>query len=88
MPGPIFWPPTGYEIGFAVGRLMAQADEREPTGPDWREFLRNDLCSLCGNRGVIDTRGMKSPAGVDCGDVHYCICPNGRAWKRLKATLQ
>lgn len=29
---------------------------------DWMEFLNHNLCSLCGNRGYIDTTGIKSPA--------------------------
>jgi hypothetical protein len=40
------------------------------------------LCSLCGNTGVIDTRGRAiSPAGYDAGMRHYCLCPNGRAMR-------
>lgn len=40
------------------------------------------LCSLCGNSGHIDTRGkVFSPAGVECGSIMYCVCPNGRALK-------
>lgn len=42
-------------------------------------YTRKDLCSLCGNSGQIDTRGLKSSAGVECGDLHFCICPNGQA---------
>jgi hypothetical protein len=38
------------------------------------------LCSLCGNMGVIDTRGRAiSGAGIDAGRLNYCICPNGDA---------
>lgn len=50
----------------------------------WLEFMVNGLCSLCGNRGVIDSRGVQSFAGVECGGLHYCICPNGRALKAHK----
>lgn len=36
------------------------------------------LCSLCGNSGKIDTRGVRSAAGVECGGINFCICPNGQ----------
>lgn len=44
------------------------------------------LCGLCGNNGIIDTRGhVRSPAGWPTGIRRFCICPNGRAllkgWK-------
>lgn len=36
------------------------------------------LCSLCGNRGIIDTRATAiSHAGVKSGKEQFCICPNG-----------
>jgi hypothetical protein len=46
----------------------------------WEEFIRNDLCMLCGQKGFIRT-DQRSPAGVYCGGIGFCICPNGRAWK-------
>ena len=47
------------------------------------EFGKKGHCCLCGNRGIIDTRGrIFTPAGRECGDVVFCICPNGRAWKK------
>ena len=54
----------------------------------WREFLNHNRCGLCGNRGLVDTRSSAlSPAGVHCGVMRPCICPNGRAikddWVRL-----
>ena len=55
-----------------------------------REFLGPNTngtppchCGLCGNSGIIDTRGkVFTAAGVACGGVFFCICPNGRAIKR------
>ncbi len=42
------------------------------------------FCGLCGNKGVIDTRGVvKTPQGADCGIEAYCICPNGRKMKTV-----
>jgi hypothetical protein len=51
-----------------------------PTTDLWIEhFQEAGLCSLCGQRGIIDTRGLRSPAGVLCGKLNFCICPNGQA---------
>ena len=51
----------------------------------WRRCYVDDisgLCSLCGNRGQIDTRATAiSNAGVKCGGIHYCFCPNGQAMR-------
>ena len=41
-------------------------------------FAPLGLCSLCGNRGTIDTRGVRTNAGVLVGRVNWCICPNGQ----------
>jgi hypothetical protein len=48
---------------------------------DWTEFIVKGMCSLCGQKGIIDTRGIRTPANFECGGLHYCICPNGRALK-------
>lgn len=48
------------------------------------EYAKSGHCCLCGNRGVIDTRGkVFTPAGVECGVLAFCICPNGRAIKKM-----
>jgi len=48
------------------------------------EYAQKNHCCLCGNRGLIDTRGkVFTPAGFECGAVVFCICPNGRTWKKL-----
>lgn len=39
-------------------------------------------CSLCGNRGVIDTRGVRTYAGVEVGRLNWCLCPNGRVMRK------
>ena len=53
------------------------------------EFLSaQGYCCLCGNDGVIDTRGkLKTRTGIDCGARVYCICPNGRKMKKLKVNI-
>lgn len=48
----------------------------------WLEFMVGGMCSLCGQSGIIDTRGIRTPAKFECGGLHYCICPNGRALKK------
>lgn len=45
----------------------------------WLEHYCTTCCSLCGNRGWIDTRGTRTSAGVEVGRINYCICPNGQA---------
>ena len=56
----------------------------------WLQHYVNEnvrLCSLCGNTGVIDTRGRAmSHAGVDAGRLNDCICPNGQAYRENRAT--
>ena len=64
------------------------ASPRDFTDEDmWLEFLgppgAESYCGLCGNFGVVDTRGkVVSPRGGDCGVRAFCICPNGRSMKQ------
>lgn len=45
--------------------------------------IKLPICGLCGNSGMIDTRGyVKSPRGTPCGILAHCICPNGRHIRR------
>ena len=54
-----------------------------------REFSSTGHCVLCGNAGVIDTRGkLFTAAGVECGDKVFCICPNGRVMKSKGVSLE
>lgn len=55
-----------------------------PIKVDWEEFIYKNMCSLCGNWGWIDSRHIKTPAGLECGQINYCICPNGREMKKRK----
>ena len=48
----------------------------------WHEYYSNGHCTLCGNHGIIDTTGTKTPAGHVVGRVNYCICPNGQAYRK------
>ena len=51
------------------------------------EFLSDSghLCGLCQNHGYIDTR-RRMTGGA--GGLYYCVCPNGRAYKRVKVDLE
>lgn len=44
----------------------------------WLRFYATNCCTLCGNSGYIDSRGVKTAAGIDVGRVNYCVCPNGQ----------
>ena len=53
----------------------------------WLEFLGpsgvESHCGLCGNTGIVDTRGkVTSSHGDECGVRACCICPNGRIIKQ------
>lgn len=62
--------------------MAAQAERNQPVEDYWAEHFvgtKYALCTLCGNRGIIDTRGRAiSPAGQEAGKLNYCICPNGQ----------
>lgn len=53
----------------------------------WLKYYCTDHCTLCGNRGWIDTTGTRTAAGVLVGRVNYCICPNGQALRAHGAEL-
>ena len=63
------------------------ADHDQVNNDTWLKFLGppgakawESCCGLCGNSGIVDTRGkVRSPIGKDCGVRAFCICPNGRA---------
>lgn len=60
-------------------------DKRTPSKALWLEFVHptHHCCGLCGNKGIIDTRGrVFTFAGVEVGVDSFCICPNGRVMKR------
>lgn len=71
---------------------------RAITGPQFKNLWLDEFvtrvgergrCMLCGNEGEIDTRGkVFDGAGVDCGGVAFCICPNGRELKRAVEKAQ
>ncbi len=55
----------------------------------WLKYLNRkyNLCGLCGNSGVIDTRPTAiSGAGIRSGIVSFCICPSGRCLEKQNPT--
>lgn len=73
-------------ISLSRKRTRAMADHDPVNNDTWLEFLGppgvESWCGLCGNSGIVDTRGkVESPRGDDCGVRTCCICPNGRAIK-------
>lgn len=48
----------------------------------WHKHYATDHCTLCGNRGVIDSRGVATPAGLVVGRLNWCLCPNGQALRK------
>jgi hypothetical protein len=51
----------------------------------WLDHYCTHACTLCGNGGVIDSRGVTTAAGVAVGRLNWCICPNGTTIRRLRA---
>lgn len=63
---------------------MAKLPTRASLEELWvQDYAPRDLCCICGNRGIIDTRGkVFAASGVECGALVFCICPNGQAMKK------
>ena len=62
--------------------VKKQSAEIKPVTDYWYEFYCLNHCTLCGNSGWLDTRGVRTPAGVETGRVNWCICPNGQAFRK------
>lgn len=43
--------------------------------------VNGHVCTLCGGKGIIDTRIVKSIAGKHCGRLNWCICPPGQHYR-------
>jgi len=55
-------------------------DLNQPVADYWlAHYVRREMCSLCGQSGIIDTRSTAiTQTGLRCGAIHFCICPNGQ----------
>lgn len=62
---------------------MATHETNKPLTAYWLEhYVRRQMCSLCGQSGILDTRATAiTTTGLRCGEVHFCICPNGQAMR-------
>lgn len=61
--------------------------EHNPITAYWLKHYATDHCCLCGNSGVIDTRGVRTAAGVEVDRLNYCICPNGQGMREQGVNL-
>lgn len=50
----------------------------------WLEHYCDEQCTLCGNSGIVDTRGVKTAAGHNVGRINFCICPNGQTLRKAR----
>lgn len=73
----------GCETAAHALAQMGIPRERDPVRNEvvvdyWHKFYCTEHCSLCGNSGIIDSRGKRTAAGVSAGRRNWCICPNGQ----------
>lgn len=74
-----------------VRKISNTADENELVTDymfTYYDAPDNHMCTLCGQRGIIDTRGVKTPAGVEVGRLNWCLCPNGQAMREQSGDRQ
>jgi hypothetical protein len=53
--------------------------EQDAVTDYWLEYYADPHCTLCGNSGMVDTRGVRTANGVEAGRLNFCICPCGQA---------
>lgn len=51
-------------------------------------YVTQQYCTLCGNRGIIDTRGVQTATGGVVGRLNYCLCPNGMALRHEDGDME
>lgn len=47
----------------------------------WLKYAATMHCTICGNCGIIDSRGVSTAAGYVVGRLNWCICPNGQTMR-------
>jgi hypothetical protein len=67
-------------INFTIDEILTEY---------WNDnYVNGCHCSLCGNSGIIDSRGRAITGHldqvIDVGRKNYCICPNGRMMRKNK----
>lgn len=80
---------NGYALTTTLEELRELVSLSEAKGDPitdycFENYLNDTHCSLCGNRGIIDTTGVRTPAGISVGRKNYCICPNGQTTRKLE----
>lgn len=68
----LFLPRPAHERWYEDAHITSYCDKHYTT----TDGLAN--CVLCGCTGVIDTRGVRTPAGQQAGRRSWCMCPNGQ----------
>jgi len=63
-------------------------DTENPITEYWLKHYTSQCCTLCGNTGVIDTRGVFTPSGHNVGRLNYCICPNGQVMRHYGVDME
>ena len=48
----------------------------------WLAYYSTEHCTLCGNKGIIDTTGVTTYMGLPVGRRNYCICSNGQHMRK------
>jgi hypothetical protein len=61
---------------------MTKKKFKEKLTEYWLKHYATKHCTLCGNRGIIDTTFVTTPAGLSVGRKNFCICPNGQALRK------
>lgn len=63
-----------------MAKVVTKGAKNSKVTDYWLKFyLKDGHCCLCGNWGVIDTTGVRTPVGISVGKKSWCICPNGQA---------
>jgi len=72
-----------------VYRVTKEQEEKMTLWEEYNVDVKSDpfdytVCGLCGNHGIIRMSGLRTPKGDYVPPVvQPCICPNGRAHKRI-----
>ena len=67
---------------------MAELSFKERLTEYWLKHFCDSHCTICGNHGIIDSRGIRTSAGLHVGRLNYCICPNGMALRDKKGDME
>ncbi len=72
---------------FSASTMIDKVKEQSlvhPITDYWLQYYANGVCTICGNSGLIDSRGIATPAGIEVGRLNFCICPNGQRRRELE----